>query len=335
MSQITIIGTGLIGTSIGLALKNVKNRTVQIVGHDREPTASRRAQKMGAVDKLEWNLLRAVRDADMVIMATPVVTMRTIMQEIAEVLPEDCIVTDTGSTKQQVLQWADEILPPHVDFVGGHPMAGKESSGPDEAEASLFKDAAYCVLPSPKASKFSAEAVVSLAETLGAKPFFIDAQEHDSLIAAVSHLPIALSAALVRCTTKSPSWGEMARLTAGGYRDITRLASGDPEMNRDIYLTNSKEIGVWLDRVIGELLEIRRHLEEGDEAGVARLFATAYEEREKWVAGVIDRPGGVEVELPTVGEQMSNLLVGELLAKRGRDLMKQYGDEGQSPRRKP
>ena len=112
----------------------------------------------------------------------------------------------------------------------------------------------YCVLPSIRSAKWAVQAVLSLVEALGAKPYFVDAQEHDSYVAAVSHLPIALSAALVASTAESPSWMEMSRLAATGYRDVSRLASGDPEMNRDICLTNANEISTWIDRAVLKLL---------------------------------------------------------------------------------
>ena len=326
MANITIIGMGLIGTSIGLALKrsSSKAQKLRILGHDSEPTATRKAHQMGAIDSTEWNLVKAVREADLVLISTPVVTVKEVMEQIGPHLPEECVVTDTGSTKQQILRWAEDILPSNVSFIGGHPMAGKSDSGPASAEADLFKGVPYCILPSPSAEAWAVKAVVSIAESVGAEPYFVDPQEHDSIVAAVSHIPIALSSALMSCTSKSPSWFEMARLAAGGYRDSTRLASGDPEMNRDIFTTNSKEIGVWIDRIITELLEMRRQLNEGDDEGLTRLFVNVYEERAKWTAGLAKAQTGPNVELPSSADQMGSLLFGELLTHKSKRLMKQY-----------
>ncbi|MCH7553499.1 MAG: prephenate dehydrogenase/arogenate dehydrogenase family protein [Chloroflexi bacterium] len=325
MANITIIGMGLIGTSLGMALKrSSKAQKLRILGHDREPTATRKAHQMGAIDSNEWNIIKAVREADLVIIATPVVTIKEVMEQIGPHLPEDCVVTDTGSTKQQVLRWAEEILPSTVSFVGGHPMAGKSDSGPAAADADLFKGVPYCILPLPSAEAWAVQAVVGIAESVGAEPYFVDPLEHDSIVAAVSHIPIALSSALMACTSKSPSWFEMARLASGGYRDSTRLASGDPEMNRDIFTTNSKEISVWIDRIIAELLEMRRQLNEGDEEGLTRLFVNVYEEREKWTAGLAKPQTGPNVEVPSTADQMGSLLFGELLAQKSKRLMKQY-----------
>ncbi len=325
-TRISIVGLGLIGTSIGMALKAAKNKDLQIVGHDREPTTARAAKSRGAANSVEWSLPACVDGADMVIIAVPVLAIKEVMEQIAPHLPEDCVVTDTGSTKQQVLEWAQDLLPPSAHFIGGHPMAGKEESGPAAADPALFKGATYCVLPSIQAAKWAVRAVLSLVETLGAKPYFIDPQEHDSYVAAVSHLPIALSAALVAATSESPSWAEIARLAASGYRDVSRLASGDPEMNRDICMTNANEISMWIDRAVLKLLELKRGLNERDEESVARLFAGVFEEREKLIAGAI-RPVDSSPELPSMGDNMRALFVGDLLARKGRDLMERYEDD--------
>ncbi len=333
MATVSIIGLGLIGTSTGLALKQSKLEGIKVVGHDREPTNSKAAQKRGAVDVVEWNLPRTVSGADMVIIATPVLAIREVLGEIAPALPEECVVTDTGSTKAKVLQWAEEALPRGVSFVGGHPMAGKEGSGPEAADAALFQGATYCIVPGRNAAPWAVQAVVTLVESIGAKPFFIDAAEHDSFVAAVSHLPLALSAALVASTTKSPAWHEMARLASSGFRDTTRLASGDPVMSRDICVTNSQEIAGWLDRLIAVLIELRGHLQGKNEEGLARFFADTYEQRERWVGGAPLGPGGPQVAVPSRGEMLSNMLLGELLAKKSRDLMAQYEKDPGGKRR--
>lgn len=322
-TKISIIGLGLIGTSIGLALKSMKSKDLEIVGHDKEPTVGRAARSRGAVSSVEWNLFKCVDGADMVIIATPAVAIKEVLEQIAAHLPEDCVVTDTGSTKQQVLEWAREILPKKIHFVGGHPMAGKEESGPQAAEPSLFKGANYCVFPSVQAPKWAVQAVLSLIDNLGAKPYFIDPQEHDSYVAAVSHLPIALSAALVASTTESPSWLEMSKLAASGYRDVSRLASGDPEMNRDICITNRTEISTWIDRVVLKLLDLKKHLVENDDENVARLFAEVFEEREKLMAGAVG-PVESSPELPTLSQNMQAFFVGDLLARKGKALLQQY-----------
>lgn len=195
MPKITIIGLGLIGTSLGLAIKRSNFPEVTLVGHEIEREAAIRASKRGAVDKVEPYLPAAVEDATMVIIATPVLAIREVLQDIASHLAEGAIVTDTGSTKSMVLQWAADYLPPSVSFVGGHPMAGKTESGPDAAEVDLFQGAPYCIVPGKDARPEALETVIDLVRAIGAVPYFVDAAEHDAYVAAVSHLPIAISAA--------------------------------------------------------------------------------------------------------------------------------------------
>lgn len=330
MAQITIIGMGLIGTSIGLGLKNAKQASIKIVGYDVEHGNARQAHKRLAIDSAEGNLRNAVRSADLVVIATPVSAIREVLQEIGREMPAQCAVTDTGSTKQQVMKWAEEFLPKSVSFIGGHPMAGKETSGPEAGEATLFRDKVWCLFPSRDAADWAVEAVVGIVETVGARPYFLDPQEHDSFVAAASHLPIALSSALVSATSKSPSWHEIARLASSGYRDVSRLAGGDPTMNRDIYMTNAEEIGGWIDRAITELLELRKALRDKNEAALARYFGAVHEERVKWEAGAVTSPAAApEVKVPSMGQQLSTVFLGDLLAKKSRTLMESYEERAE------
>ena len=278
MAKICVIGTGLIGTSLALGLKQAQLKDVEIVGTDSNSGARRGAEKSGGFHKVENRLLSAVRDAAIVILATPVMAMRELMQIIGPELPDGCLVTDVGSSKRVVLNWAGEYLPKTVDFVGGHPMAGKETAGPENADANLFRGKAYCIVPGPDARQQSVAEVNTIAEAVGARPFFIGVDEHDSFVAAVSHLPFLLSVALVGCTSKSANWEDIAQLAATGFNDVSRLASGDPIMHRDICLTNPDEIVAWIDSFIRELYETRKVLtaEGGPDTGaMQKVFEQA------------------------------------------------------------
>jgi len=204
------------------------------------------------------------------------------MSKIADSLPHGCIVTDTGSTKVQVMKWAGDLLPPTVDFVGGHPMAGKETYGMKAAEADLFQGSVYCLTPARKASSQAVDKVADMVKKLGAVSFFIDAQEHDELVAGVSHLPFLLSAALVTSTASEPTWEKMRKLASSGYRDVTRLASGSPEVNAQICLTNQQAILHWLDRFIDELQRYRHLVNSGDEK-LKETLAEANKLRQEWL----------------------------------------------------
>jgi len=279
--QVTIIGLGLIGGSIGLALRQGAKPEWEIVGYSRRQETVANALNSGVIERGVTNLKDAVKQADFVIIATPVLTVKEIFSEIAPHLPSACIVTDTASTKVQVMKWAEEILPPTVDFIGGHPMAGREIYGIQAAEAELFRGCTYC-LTSKKASPKSIDMVTSMVKKLGATPFFIDAQEHDNLVAGISHLPMLLSAALVSLTTKDPAWPTMSKLAASGYYDLTRLASGSPEVNTHICLSNRKAIVNWLDKFSKEL-ERYRQLVADEDKRLKQALTEASKARQEWL----------------------------------------------------
>jgi prephenate dehydrogenase len=280
--RVAIIGLGLIGGSIGLALKNVSEPGGEIVGYVRRSEAAAAALSLGVVDRAEMNLSEAVKGTDFVIIATPVLTVKEILSQIASHLSPGCIVTDTASTKLEVMKWAEELLPPTVDFIGGHPMAGKETYGIQTAEAKLFQGCVYCLTPAKKASSEAADKVADMVKKLGAVPLFIDAEEHDNLVAGISHLPMLISAALVSATTGDSSWNRMSKLAASGYRDLTRLASGNPQVNAHICLSNRKAILHWIDEFSKELGRYRR-LVSVDNNRLEEALAEANRARQQWL----------------------------------------------------
>ena len=322
MERISIIGLGLIGGSLGLALKRSGLGEVEVVGHDREWGVGGRAERAGAIDRSARDLTAAVRDAPLIILATPILAMREVLEAVAPVLREGCVVTDTGSTKAQVLGWAAEILPPHAHFVGGHPMAGKERSGLDAADGDLFRGAPYCIVPTVTADERAINTVLGLIAIVGAYPVFVDAAEHDSYVAAVSHLPIVLSAALFSLVRGSQAWPDMSALAATGFRDATRLASGDPGLSHDICLTNKEAVLHWLDRFSDELRRIRE-LVAGNDEELFKTFARIQMDREAFLSQPREArsmPPVPGAEGLSSGERMAALLVGEHWAKRLREI---------------
>jgi len=312
LTTIAIVGTGLIGTSLALALKS-SNLKVDIVGTDYDSTARSVAQKTGAFKKVEARLANAIRGADVVVFATPIGAMREMMESAANDLQEGCVVTDVGSSKKAVLQWAEEVLPKHVSFVGGHPMAGKELSGPQNADGTMFKGKAYCIVPSVNAEKAAVSSVTTMAEAIGAKPFFIGVDEHDSFVAAASHLPFMMSVALMGTASKSANWDDIAQLASSGFADLSRLASGDPVMHRDICVTNPEPIVAWMDAFIRELYDLRNMLaKEGgpDPEEVENVFTEAMEARARWQAGIFTHMDRIHTEIPTFAENMSEMFIG-------------------------
>jgi len=310
-NRIAIIGTGLIGASIGLGLAARPNRNYEIVGVDRDRTHARAAKKLGALDREVGSLEEAVERAGMVIIATPVVAARRILEDVGRYLVPGAVVTDVCSTKAEVMRWAAEYLPENVHFVGGHPMAGREKSGPEAASASLFEGATWAVTPSPRADERAVQAVLGLIEALGAIPLYIDPAEHDQYAAAVSHVPLLASVALFRMVRDSQGWEDAALLAGPGFRDVTRLASGDPTMARDIMLTNREAVIHWIGRLQQELSTIRAALEAGPEP-IYDLFKSTQLDRDTFIQNPPHRRRPEGIEPPSARDAIGRMFVGGL-----------------------
>jgi prephenate dehydrogenase len=311
MKRIAIIGLGLIGGSMGLALKAAGLSDTLLVGYSRRQETGVKARRLGAVDEVAGDLASCVAGAGLVILATPVMAMEKVLKGIAPHLKEGCIVTDVASTKAQVMAWAKTYLPDTVSYVGGHPMAGKELAGIEAAEAGLFQGCVYCICPAPGAPPQAVEGVVGLAGLLGARPHFLDPLEHDSFVAGVSHLPILLSTTLVATVTGASSWREMAKLAATGFRDTSRLASSDPVVTRDIFLTNRESLLRWAAAFREELEHFCQLVEQGSPELERRLLAVK-EARDRWLRGEV---GEVTPVSPFPKEGWAHFFLGRLLVR--------------------
>ncbi|MSQ07425.1 MAG: prephenate dehydrogenase/arogenate dehydrogenase family protein [Dehalococcoidia bacterium] len=331
MPRIAIIGTGLIGTSLALALRQSPLQDLTLVGTDADHHVRSGAQKRGAFNHMESRLIPTLEGADIVVLAVPVMAMKELMQVIGPELPAGCLVTDVGSSKRVVLGWAEQYLPATVDFVGGHPMAGKETTGPESADPTLFRGRTYCILPGKNARKEAVSTLVSLAEAVGSKPLFIGLEEHDSFVAAASHLPFILSAVLVGCASKSANWEDIAQVAATGFRDVTRLASGDPVMHRDICVSNAQPIVAWIDAFAAELQQLRRLLdrEDADLTAIEAVFQQAFDARARWAAGQVthqSREYNPQTEIPTFAESMGEMFAGRKLIQAQKRMLDMWRD---------
>jgi prephenate dehydrogenase len=313
--RIAIIGTGLIGGSLGLALKAARLPGLEIIGHDSDRSAASQAAKLGAIDRAEHNLQRAVESAGMVIIAVPVLTVREVMRQIAPHMTEGVVVTDTTSTKAHVMRWAKESLPEYVHFVGGHPMAGKESAGIANAQATLFQGKAYCVCPAVDASDSAVKSVLGLARLVGAEPLFIDPEEHDIYAGAVSHLPLMVSTALFSMLRASPAWTDMGTMASSGFSDVTRLAAGDAAMSHGIWATNRDALIHWLDRMSEELRRFRDMLKDAHDEALLETFLKAQIDREAFQREPPRRQPETEVSKVDSGQAFLSMIVGGALAK--------------------
>lgn len=279
--KLALLGLGLIGGSLGLAVR-AGRLAERVVGYDRSAGDLALAVERGAIDEAATDPAAAVRGADLVVLATPVMAVRGLLEAIAPALAPGAVVTDVASTKAAVLGWAAETLPPGVCFVGGHPMAGSEKSGMAAARPGLFRGAVYCITPSADAPDAAIDAVERLAAGVGARPLRIDAERHDTAVAAVSHVPFLAATALVRLTARDERWGTWSQVASTGYRDATRLASGDPAMYRDICLTNGGAIAPLLRALAAELDALADGLD--DAAALDRVFTDARTRRDAWMA---------------------------------------------------
>ena len=340
MPRLAIIGLGLIGGSLGLALKRSKLKELEIVGQDRERGVAGQARKAGAIDTVKHTPADAVEGAAAVVVATPILQVRKVLEEIAPALGDGAVVTDTASTKRDVLRWADELLPDGVSFVGGHPIAGKEQSGFGAADAALFDGQPWALISSLRASEGAIRTVESLVALVGARSFQIDAEEHDSYMAAVSHLPLLVSTALFSLISGSHAWPELAAVAGQGFRDVTRLASGSAEMSHDISLTNRENLLHWIDRYGEELRRFRELIEESeDQEGLYEQFLKAQTSRDAFLVQPPDKPGPErEADLLSVGDQMMSLMMGEYLVRRRKELEelleRRASGEEKGPRRR-
>jgi prephenate dehydrogenase len=287
--RITIVGLGLIGGSIGLALRQTGN-DYEVVGHDREQTVAGKARKLGAVSKTEWNLVSACEAADLIIIATPVMAIKDTLTAIAPYLKPGCLITDTASIKRPVMDWVKEILPETVNFVGGDPIISQEASiggspptGIEGARADLFQGGLYCLTPLPETAPQAVELATDLVYLLGARPFFLDAAEHDGLVAGVDHLPFVLSAALLGTTVTSPAWREMRKLAGDAFQGATRFSSGDAATYRDACLTNGENIVRWIDVCLARLKELREVIAAQEAEELEKTFEEVMSVRDRWL----------------------------------------------------
>lgn len=280
--RIAIIGLGLIGGSLGLALKQAGWQHAHITGYVRKPETGILAIKAGAIDSFETDIGKAVSSASFIIVATPILIIKDIFVQIAPYITHDCIVTDVASTKNMVMQWAEDILPLSVRFIGGHPMAGKELSGIEAAEPRLFNNCTYCLVEGTHSTDRDMALMQHMIKTIGANPLVIDAVQHDRLVAGISHLPMLVSMALVQTTMQDKTWQQMVKLAASGYRDVTRLASGNPAMHTQICLSNREALSAWIDAFIRQLQELRTLVANGDTT-LENKFIGAYKERNEWL----------------------------------------------------
>ncbi|MBF0594444.1 MAG: prephenate dehydrogenase/arogenate dehydrogenase family protein [Candidatus Omnitrophica bacterium] len=272
--KVVILGTGLIGGSVGLALK--KNElAAKIVGTSRHEASLKTALTMKAIDEAEMDLHKAIAGADLVILAAPAKVILENIKDIARHLRRDCIVTDVGSTKGLIVAAAEKHFPPHVLFVGSHPMAGSEKSGVANASADLLKGASVIMTPTAKTNKLAKDKVKHLWTKLGADVKVMDPDKHDEVMAFVSHLPHLTAFALMRAIPD-----EVLGFGSTGLKDTTRIAASSSKMWGDICFSNYRNVLKSIDEMAKSLAELRRAIVDKDEATLTQYLNQAKVKRE-------------------------------------------------------
>ena len=283
IGKLVVVGVGLIGGSFALALKEA-GAAGRAVGVGRGAANIRRALELGIIDAAGAFDSATFADADLALLAVPVGQMRPVMRAIAPLLGAKTVVTDAGSTKEDVVALARRELKGALSrFVPGHPIAGTEKSGAEAAFAALYRGRRVVLTPLEGTEPGALALVRSAWESCGASVSELRPREHDAVLAAVSHLPHVLAYALVDQVARHQNAKQLFSFAAGGFRDFTRIASSHPEMWRDICLANRKALLAELERYGGELERVKRMLSRRDAKALEKLFSGARDARNRWL----------------------------------------------------
>jgi prephenate dehydrogenase len=282
-NQATIIGVGLIGGSLGMILRR-KGLASSVIGVGRRIENLKTAVELGAIDRYVVDPKEGVRDADLVVLATPVDTYDHHLKEWAACLKPGAIVTDVGSVKGKLVEQSERAMPASVHFVGAHPIAGKEKTGVAAGSENLFTGARCILTPTKTTDQEALEQVRNLWQETGSIVMTMDPHLHDKILGAVSHLPhvaaFALMNALIDIRAQVPSL-DFAGHSGGGLRDTTRIAASSPEMWRDIFLWNRDNLTAFIETYERSLGELKQLIRTGDAAGIEKVLERAKQEREK------------------------------------------------------
>jgi prephenate dehydrogenase len=280
--QITLVGVGLLGGSLGLAVKH-RGLARRVVGFVRRRASLSECREFGAVDYATLDLLEAVSEAELVVLCTPIAQMRPLLQEMRPALKPGAIVTDVGSVKGTVVSELEGLVAKAgAHFVGSHPMAGAEKTGVAAARANLFVNAVCVVTPTRKSNRGALNRVEGLWKAVGARILRLSPGEHDKLVSRSSHLPHLVAAQLASLVLGPEAPKTQGLLCANGFRDTTRIASSSPEMWRDIALANRRNLTASMDVFIAQLRGLRNVLNRGDSEALQRFFFRAKQRRDKW-----------------------------------------------------
>lgn len=282
--RLTIIGLGRLGASIGLALKKTAAE-LEIVGHDKSRDAMNAAQKIGAVDKSEWNLYNACEGAGLIVLSMPLAGVIETIHLLKDDVTPGVIVTDTASVKVPVIE-AARVLKPGVHFIGGNPVFRPLYDGTmphRDANADVFQNAVYCLTPTPTTDPDAVQVMTGFISMLGAKPLFLDAEEHDGLAAGAQHLAAAIETALLKTITSSSSWRELNKFAGADFFHATELAEREPASTAKVLLAQSAPLQNWIENYTQTLRELKMLLVQNDVAALEKWLKSAQDARDQWL----------------------------------------------------
>jgi prephenate dehydrogenase len=283
-NKIALIGVGLLGGSLGLAIKQ-RRLAAHVHGFVRRRAAVAECEKLGVVDCATLELGEAAANADLVVLCTPIAQMRRLVENMLPALKRDALVTDVGSVKGSVIADLENLVASTgAQFIGSHPMAGADKMGVAAARADLFEDAVCVLTPSAKSNQEAVRGLEGFWKGVGARPLKLSAELHDDLVARCSHLPHVVAVELANYVLSPVHPKEQAMLCANGFRDTTRIASGSPEMWRDIALANRRNVARVLGVFIEDLQEFQHALETEDRKTIEEFFEKAKQRRDAWCA---------------------------------------------------
>ncbi len=283
--RVTLVGVGLLGGSLGMALRE-RRLASEVIGYVRREASVEECERCGAVDRATVDLSAAVKGADLIVLCTPIAQMRGLVREFAAGLKRGAILTDVGSVKTSVVRDLEQMVQrAGGHFVGSHPMAGAEKTGVSAGRPDLFEKAVCVVTPTRRTEPKALEKIEELWRSLGARVLRLAPVQHDRLVSRSSHLPHLLAAELVNFVITGKIDQNQSALCANGFRDTTRIASGSPEMWRDIAMANRRNLQRELSRFVKGLQLLVDQLKSEDEAAIHQFFLKAKSARDAWVAG--------------------------------------------------
>lgn len=319
--QLTIVGLGQIGTSVGMALAD-QTELLYRVGHDREVTIARQAEKMGALDKVSLNLPSAVRDADMILLALPIDQIRSTLEVIQDDIKEGSVVMDTGPVKQVVADWAAELLSPGRYYIGLTPVINpiylhEVDSGVAAAHPDLFRDGLIGIVSPPGVPSDAIKLAADLTRLLGASPLFADPLEMDGLVAATHLLPQLLAAGLLNATVEQPGWREGRKVAGRSYAEVSApiMYPTEPKTLTSAAMLNRENVIRVLDSVVASINAMKKDLSDEDAQALEERLVRARQGREQWLKQRIAADWS-SVETPDIDAPSASEIFGRLIGSR-------------------